>query len=372
VFYTSFSSHPFFFFPSNAHRSLRSPCLPLTNTSVSFSVRRLLFSRVPFWHRTSHQTHSFSYIYRNHQPTNTKKGFLIMAELNQRMSNLGMSDSIHAADGVPSSGASNHSSGSGGRGTAASAYIPPHLRGAARSNAGPAPVMVPPVQNGTANGVQSSRWSSGYVINISISFPCFLGVANMILFPVYLVIPTFILSFLTLHASNLMLGDIVLILNSVQLPKSRLALLLMAMVGLMPLLSLLVLRVVLGMLLLLALNAPLIPTHMATRVAVAIVAVPEMAVGLMANISPDLLILVPSVSSLASPMILPNKPLVSISRSMTISRSRLLAMMFPNPSSGSLVRLWILICCPILSLHTIRALPPFKSIRSLSLWAAEI
>jgi len=99
-----------------------------------------------------------------------------MAELNQRMSNLGMGDSIHAADGVPSSGASNHSSGSGGR-----TYIPPHLRGAARSNASPAPVMVSPAQNGTANGVQSSRWSNGYVINISISFlrlpPSFLGVA---------------------------------------------------------------------------------------------------------------------------------------------------------------------------------------------------
>lgn len=92
-----------------------------------------------------------------------------MAELNQRMSNLGMSDSVHA-DGVPSSGASNHSSGSGGRAT----YIPPHLRGT-RSYAGPAPAIAPPVQNGTANGVQSSKWNNGYVINISASFrlPCF-------------------------------------------------------------------------------------------------------------------------------------------------------------------------------------------------------
>ena len=87
-----------------------------------------------------------------------------MAELNQRMSNLGMNDSVHA-DGVPSSGASNNSSGSGGRG----AYIPPHLRGT-RSYAGPASAIPPPVQNGTANGVQSSKWSNGYVINISVSF----------------------------------------------------------------------------------------------------------------------------------------------------------------------------------------------------------
>ncbi|KAG0138361.1 ATP-dependent RNA helicase ded1 [Tuber indicum] len=83
-----------------------------------------------------------------------------MAELNQRMSNLGIGDSIHATDGAPSSGTSNHSAGGGGQ-TTASAYIPPHLRGAARSNAGPSPTVAPPVQNGTANGIQSSRWSNG-------------------------------------------------------------------------------------------------------------------------------------------------------------------------------------------------------------------
>lgn len=87
-----------------------------------------------------------------------------MAELNQRLQNLGMNDSVHA-DAAPSSGTSNHSSGSGEK----RAYIPPHMRHAMRASpvAAPGPVPGPPpsVQNGTSNGVQASRWSSEYVHN---------------------------------------------------------------------------------------------------------------------------------------------------------------------------------------------------------------
>lgn len=93
-----------------------------------------------------------------------------MADLNQRMSSLGMNESIHATDGVPSSGASNQSSGSGGqRVPSKDTYIPPHMRNAVRSGAGPGPGpapatgVAPPVQNGAPNGVHASRWSNGYV-----------------------------------------------------------------------------------------------------------------------------------------------------------------------------------------------------------------
>lgn len=89
------------------------------------------------------------------------------AELNQRLQSLGMNDSVHA-DAAPSSGTSNHSSGSGEK---RAAYIPPHMRHAMRAApaAAPGPVAGPPlsVQNGTSNGVQASRWSSEYVYNSS-------------------------------------------------------------------------------------------------------------------------------------------------------------------------------------------------------------
>lgn len=91
-----------------------------------------------------------------------------MAELNQRLQNLGMNDSVHA-DAAPSSGTSNHSSGSGEK----RAYIPPHMRHAMRAPPvaapgpvpGPVPGPAPSAQNGTSNGVQASRWSSEYVHN---------------------------------------------------------------------------------------------------------------------------------------------------------------------------------------------------------------
>lgn len=91
------------------------------------------------------------------------------AELNQRLQSLGMNDSVHA-DAAPSSGTSNHSSGSGEK---RAAYIPPHMRHAMRAPAAaPGPVAGPPlsVQNGTSNGVQASRWSSEYVYNSSFFF----------------------------------------------------------------------------------------------------------------------------------------------------------------------------------------------------------
>lgn len=92
-----------------------------------------------------------------------------MAELNQRLQNLGMNDSVHAD--APSSGTSNHSSGSGEK---RAAYIPPHMRHAMRAPpAAAAPVAgPPPVQNGSSNGVQASRWSPEYVHDSSF-FPFF-------------------------------------------------------------------------------------------------------------------------------------------------------------------------------------------------------
>lgn len=79
------------------------------------------------------------------------------ADLNQRMQGLGMNESVHA-EAAPSSGASNHSSGSGEQKRAA--YIPPHMRNAHRAPAAAPPSGPTAVQNGAANGVQGSRWSA--------------------------------------------------------------------------------------------------------------------------------------------------------------------------------------------------------------------
>jgi hypothetical protein len=78
-----------------------------------------------------------------------------MADLNQRMSNMGINESVHAsgpaATGPPPK----------------QAYIPPHMRasmGRPAPGPGPAPNPVAAPEHGHSNGVQASRWANGYVL----------------------------------------------------------------------------------------------------------------------------------------------------------------------------------------------------------------
>lgn len=72
-----------------------------------------------------------------------------MAELNQRMSSMGINDSVHA----------------GGQAPPKQAYIPPHMRASigrappAAAASGPAPTPAP------VNGVQGSRWANGRYVS---------------------------------------------------------------------------------------------------------------------------------------------------------------------------------------------------------------
>lgn len=100
------------------------------------------------------------------------------ADLNQRMQGLGMNESVHA-EAAPSSGASNHSSGSGEQKRAA--YIPPHMRNAHRAPAAAPPSGPTAVQNGAANGVQGSRWSAEYVFTFLIRYFLFATLGHCIL-----------------------------------------------------------------------------------------------------------------------------------------------------------------------------------------------
>ncbi|KAF8252687.1 ATP-dependent RNA helicase ded1 [Wilcoxina mikolae CBS 423.85] len=72
-----------------------------------------------------------------------------MADLNQRMSNMGINDSVHAGGPAP-----------GGPPTK-QAYIPPHMRATLGRPAPPAPNPVAAPEHGPSNGVQASRWANG-------------------------------------------------------------------------------------------------------------------------------------------------------------------------------------------------------------------
>lgn len=89
-----------------------------------------------------------------------------------------MNESVHA-EAAPSSGASNHSSGSGEQKRAA--YIPPHMRNAHRAPAAAPPSGPTAVQNGAANGVQGSRWSAEYVFTFLVRYFLFATLGHCIL-----------------------------------------------------------------------------------------------------------------------------------------------------------------------------------------------
>ena len=110
--------------------------------------------RIP--NRTRTPTNQSGCSPRKRIPDNSTKT-TIMAELNQGMANMGISDSAHAQGSAP---------------PVKAAYIPPHMRGVIARGGPPAaaPPSDAPAGPAAANGIQqlNSRWATGYA-----SEPCF-------------------------------------------------------------------------------------------------------------------------------------------------------------------------------------------------------